>query len=71
MRDRLDKIEIPSLIICGKEDRMTPVKYSEFLYEKINNSQLIMIPNAGHFVFQETPDKMNDTILQFLIKGTL
>lgn len=66
VRDRLDEIEIPSLIICGEEDRMTPVKYSEFLHEKLCNSLLAIIPNAGHFVFQEALDKINDTILQFL-----
>jgi len=69
VRDKLERIEIPSLIVCGEEDRMTPVKYSEFLHQMMNNSQLTIIPNAGHFVFQEAPDEINDTILQFLRKG--
>ncbi|MCK4848249.1 MAG: alpha/beta hydrolase [Candidatus Heimdallarchaeota archaeon] len=69
VRDKLGEIEIPSLIICGEEDEMTPVKYSEFLHKKISKSQLVTIPNAGHFVFQEAPDEINEAILKFLIEG--
>ena len=48
---------------------MTPVKFSNFLQEEISNSHLEIILKAGHFVFQEAPEKVNDTILQFLNRG--
>jgi pimeloyl-ACP methyl ester carboxylesterase len=69
VRDRLEEIEIPSLIICGNEDRMTPVKFSNFLHGKLKNSHYVIVPNAGHFVFQEAPADVNDAILQFLSRG--
>ncbi|MHA1206548.1 MAG: alpha/beta fold hydrolase [Candidatus Hodarchaeales archaeon] len=69
VRDRLEEIKIPSLIICGEEDGMTPVKFSIFLHKKLINSELVIILKAGHFVFQEAPDKVNETILQFLNRG--
>ena len=69
VRDKLKEIEISSLIICGEEDGMTPVKFSNFLHEEISNSHLEIILKAGHFVFQEAPEKVNDTILQFLNRG--
>jgi len=66
-----DEIEILSLVICGEEDKMTPVKYSKFLLQRIHNSQLLIIPNAGHFVFQEVPDEINDKIIQFLKRNVI
>ncbi|MBA7525936.1 2-hydroxy-6-oxononadienedioate/2-hydroxy-6-oxononatrienedioate hydrolase [subsurface metagenome] len=45
--DTLDKtasINIPCLILVGKEDIMTPVKYSEFFHKKITNSELVISP---------------------------
>jgi pimeloyl-ACP methyl ester carboxylesterase len=69
VRDRLNEIDISSLIICGEEDGMTPVKFSNFLNEKLNNSHIVIIPKAGHFVFQEAPDIVNEAILQFINRG--
>ena len=69
VRNKLKEIEIPTLIICGEEDAMTPIKFSNFLKENISNSQLEIILKAGHYVFQEAPEKVNDTILQFLNRG--
>ena len=68
VRDRLEEIAIPSLIICGEEDNMTPIKFSEFLQLKLTNSQLVRVPNAGHFVFQEASNETNNYILEFLAK---
>jgi pimeloyl-ACP methyl ester carboxylesterase len=66
VRNEIQKISIPTLIICGEEDKMTPPKLSHFLDEKIPNSKLKVIVNSGHFVFQETPDQVNSYILEFI-----
>jgi pimeloyl-ACP methyl ester carboxylesterase len=71
VRDRIEEITIPSLIICGEEDNMTPIKFSEFLHVKLINSQLVRVPNAGHFVFQEASNETNNYILEFLGRGML
>ena len=71
VRDRLEEITIPSLIISGEEDNMTPLKFSEFLHQKLTNSQLVRVPDAGHFVFQEASNETNNYILKFLRRGTL
>ena len=47
---QLDKIKAPTLIICGAEDKMTPLKFSELLQDGIANSQLHVLDNAGHMV---------------------
>ncbi|UCG01024.1 MAG: alpha/beta hydrolase [Candidatus Heimdallarchaeota archaeon] len=62
----LHKITKQTLIIVGQDDQMTPVKYSTFLHENIKNSQLSIIPEAGHYVFQEKPLVVNTEIHKFL-----
>lgn len=46
-------ITLPTLIICGAADRMTPVKYSQFLADQIRGAQLMIVPDAGHMVMLE------------------
>lgn len=66
IRNRLPEIRIPTLVLCGEEDQLTPVKYSRYLHENITNSHLIVIPNAGHMVMMEQPDTLNRAIESFL-----
>ena len=67
MREDLNKIEVPALIICGEEDQMMPLKYSQYLRNNIKESQLFIIPDVGHFPFQERPNQVNDIIFQTII----
>ncbi|MHA1974214.1 MAG: alpha/beta fold hydrolase [Candidatus Hodarchaeales archaeon] len=69
VRNELSKIKIPTLILVGENDKMTPVKYSKYLNEKIANSRIKIIPNSGHYVFQEQIEETNDSILVFLEKS--
>jgi pimeloyl-ACP methyl ester carboxylesterase len=67
--DTLDKtasINIPCLILVGKEDIMTPVKYSEFFHKKINISELVIIEKAGHLLMLDQPKKVNQAIENFI-----
>ena len=64
--DRVGEIRLPTLILCGEEDRLTPVKYSEYLHGRIASSQLVVIPNAGHMVVLEQPRATNEAIAAFL-----
>lgn len=50
---RLPEIKKPTLIICGTEDKMTPLKYSHALHEQIGGAELIEIKDAGHMVMLE------------------
>jgi pimeloyl-ACP methyl ester carboxylesterase len=60
--NRLQEISMPTLIICGEEDRLTPIKYSEYLHQQITSSLLHRIPEAGHYVMREQPEKLNQII---------
>ena len=66
--DTLEKttsINIPCLIIVGKYDKLTPIKYSEFFHNKIENSSLHIIDDAGHMVMLEKPVEVNNAINRF------
>lgn len=63
---RLNDIHLPTLIICGADDRLTPVKYSQYLHERIPGSTLRIIHNAGHYVMREQPDAVNQAIEEWL-----
>lgn len=65
MKD-IQRIEIPSLIICGSDDKLTPVKYSEYLNKNISGSRLVVIQGTGHMVMMEKPNHVNKAIEVFL-----
>jgi pimeloyl-ACP methyl ester carboxylesterase len=64
--NELEKINIPTLIICGVEDRMTPLKLSESLRDGIANSQLHVLEHAGHMVMLEQPNAVADLLKKFI-----
>ena len=69
--DVLEKIElitVPCLIIVGRQDNLTPIKYSEFSHNKITQSELQIIEDAGHMVMIEKPNEVNEAIRKFIIK---
>lgn len=60
------RITTPTLILCGDADRMTPVKYSQYLHEQIAGSQLVVVPGAGHMVMLEQPRVVAQAVAGFL-----
>ncbi len=67
-RDGRITIDAPTLIIVGREDKLTPVKYAEFFKNHIPNSELIIIDDAGHMVMLEKPEEFNSALSSFLTK---
>ncbi|MBK6266057.1 alpha/beta hydrolase [Marivirga sp. S37H4] len=62
----LNEITIPTLIICGREDEVTPLAQSEFMNKNIKGSILKVIDKAGHVSNLEQPDEFNQHLLDFL-----
>jgi pimeloyl-ACP methyl ester carboxylesterase len=63
---RLTEIRAPTLVVCGREDRLTPAKYSVYLATNIPHAYLVFIDHAGHSVMIEQPDEMNKTLSDFV-----
>lgn len=64
--DSVHEMKLPTLIICGESDVMTPLKYANYLGTKIANSTVVTVPGAGHCVFAEEPEVVNKAIEDFL-----
>ncbi|KPJ78606.1 MAG: hypothetical protein AMJ54_03075 [Deltaproteobacteria bacterium SG8_13] len=64
--DRLAKIRLPSLIIVGEDDPGTPVSASEAIHQRLDGSQLEIIPAARHLCNIEKQETFNSLLLEFL-----
>jgi pimeloyl-ACP methyl ester carboxylesterase len=62
---RLSEIALPTLILCGRDDKLTPVKYSEYLQQNIPTAQLKIIEGAGHMVMLEQPRAVTTALREF------
>jgi pimeloyl-ACP methyl ester carboxylesterase len=69
--NRLDEIQVPTLIIVGDRDHQEILAIASRLQEGIPQSRKILIPGAGHFINLEKPVEFNQTVLDFLteLKG--
>jgi pimeloyl-ACP methyl ester carboxylesterase len=68
LSNEVRRIELPALIICGSEDELTPVKYSQYLQGQIKGSRLEILPGAGHMVMMESPEAFNERIREFIVE---
>ena len=64
--DRVDSIRIPTLIVCGDEDRPTPPDLSRDLHAIIPGSRLEIIGRAGHLTNLEQPKEFNRIVDAFI-----
>jgi pimeloyl-ACP methyl ester carboxylesterase len=64
--NRLDAIRVPTLVISGDDDRLTPLKYGEYLATNIPGAVLKIIHGAGHLAMLEKPTEVNAVITSFV-----
>jgi 3-oxoadipate enol-lactonase len=64
--DFIAGILVPTLILVGREDAITPVADSEKMQSQIEGSRLVVIENAGHVSNLEQTEQFNDALLGFL-----
>ncbi len=64
--DLLSSISVPTLVICGELDKVTPVSESQVFHQQIPNSKFVTIPGTGHLCYQEDPDSFNRIVADFL-----
>lgn len=62
----LPKITVPTLILVGAEDAITPVADSEKMHHAIQGSSLVVLDHAGHVSNLERTQQFNDALLHFL-----
>ncbi len=64
--EEVEKIDLPTLIICGEEDELTSVKYSQYLHSRIKGSRVEVLPKAGHMVMMESAEPFNERVKAFV-----
>jgi pimeloyl-ACP methyl ester carboxylesterase len=62
----IGQIRLPTLVIVGEDDRLTPPKYAEYFARHIPGARLVRAARAGHYVQLEQPAQVNDAIRSFL-----
>jgi len=62
----LREIRVPTLVVVGEEDTITPVAEAEALQRGIAGSRMAVIPRAGHLSSLESPDEFNRQVRSFL-----
>ena len=68
---RLGLLTLPTLIVHGDADARIPVECSHRLKELIPNSELHVIPGAGHGLMTNVPELMRELVLEFLSRSAL
>ncbi|MCZ6703619.1 MAG: alpha/beta hydrolase [Ignavibacteria bacterium] len=64
----LQKISIPTLVICGEKDKLTPPAVMKSMANNINNSEFIIVRGAGHMAPFESAKIVNQKIKEFLMR---
>lgn len=64
-RPLLSVIRVPTIIIVGEEDQITPLDVAREMHARINLSRLFIIPQAGHMALLEQPQAVNDALVDW------
>lgn len=62
----LSKIKVPTAVLVGSQDKITPLPLSEAMRSRIPGAELHIIPDAGHFSNAENPEAFNERLVSFL-----
>ncbi|MEO6977973.1 MAG: alpha/beta hydrolase [Mucilaginibacter sp.] len=62
----LPTINVPALVVVGRQDEFTPVAKAEEMQDSLQNCKLVIIEDAGHMPNLEHPDEFNGVVLDFL-----
>lgn len=68
-RDRARDIKVPTLVLCGAEDKVTPPSLSRELVELIPGSRYVEIARSGHLTNLEQPTEFNRIVEEFIAHG--
>ncbi len=65
-QDTLRAVTVPTLILCGREDRACPVQRHELMHRLIPHSTLTIVDGSGHLPTLEKPDQTNAALARWL-----
>jgi pimeloyl-ACP methyl ester carboxylesterase len=66
MVTHLAAIACPTLVICGRQDQITPLDRSEQMAELIPRAELVVLETCGHMATMEKPAEVNTLLLDWI-----
>jgi 3-oxoadipate enol-lactonase len=66
--DVIEQLAVPTLIVVGDEDVLTPVDDSRRMHSAVKGSELVIFPQTGHLANLERPELFNDAVRAFLTR---
>jgi non-heme chloroperoxidase len=63
LSDRLPSVAVPTVVVCGDRDRLTPPGRSRRIAALLPDARLEVLPGSGHMLPIEAPDRLTDLIL--------
>jgi non-heme chloroperoxidase len=65
LRDRLDQVTLPTLVVCGTRDRSVKPEHGQALADGIRQARLHSLPGAGHLVVLERAEQLALAVTEF------
>lgn len=65
-RPHLGAIRVPTLVLCGRDDALTPIDRHEEMASMIPGAKLEIVERCGHLATLEQPDAVNDALRRWL-----
>lgn len=62
------KILCPVLVVCAKQDRMTPIANTQLLIDELKDVRAITIDQCGHQMLSEQPERVLDALIEFVFE---
>lgn len=65
-RPNLPKIDVPALVLCGREDLLSPLDRHEEMSRLLPQAELVVIEQCGHLATLERPDEVSEAMRRWL-----
>lgn len=66
----LEQIQVPTLVVCGSEDEITPAAGMRAMVQRIRGAKYVEVPEAGHLAPLERPEVVNGALEDFLLRAS-
>jgi pimeloyl-ACP methyl ester carboxylesterase len=66
--DTLREVRVPTLVVVGEEDGLSPPSDAEAMVDAVPGAELVVLERAGHLSAVEAPDYFNDAVCEFVLR---
>jgi len=65
---RVAALDLPALVLWGRQDRFAGVQMAERFHAELTGSELVVLEDAGHFVWDDEPERCSGVLADFLAR---